>query len=191
MEIIIIIGSIIFCYMHYLSRKNYLNQTINIKTMKTLKISESKALELYKTGSTELKTILEESFGKDFFNQKITDKIKGLEDIYNHLGIDEEDVLIFKNPKNAFEKYINACAIIPKIIQVYNEGVELDFNNSNQYKYQPYFKKAGSGWSSYRCDSWSYSAFSACAHHYATRELAIDAGTKFIKVYSDYLNYKG
>lgn len=159
--------------------------------MKTLKISESKALELYKTGSQELKTILEESFGKGFFNQKITDKIKDLQDIYNHLGIDEEDVLIIKNPKNAFEKYINACAIIPKITEVYNEGTELDWNNTNQYKYLPYFKKAGSGWSYYCCITWSYNSGSARALHYKSSELAMDAGNKFIKVYSDYLNYKG
>ncbi|MFK2563550.1 hypothetical protein ACIXST_17935 [Bacteroides fragilis] len=35
-------------------------------TMKTLQISEQKARELYKSGSSELKSILEESFGKDF-----------------------------------------------------------------------------------------------------------------------------
>lgn len=163
------------------------------KTMKTLKISESKALELYKTGSTELKTILEESFGKKFFNQKITDKIHTLEDIYNHLGIDEEDILIFKNPKNAFEKYINACAIIPKIVEVYNEGEILDWNNQNQYKYLPYFKKTGSGWSSHCYSTWFAitGAVSARALHYKSNELATDAGIKFIKVYSDYLNYQG
>lgn len=35
--------------------------------MKTLQLSEQKARELYRSGSKELKTVLEESFGEDFF----------------------------------------------------------------------------------------------------------------------------
>ena len=48
--------------------------------MKTLQISEQKARELYKTGSKDLKTILEESFTKEFFSNDITDRIKTYED---------------------------------------------------------------------------------------------------------------
>ena len=41
--------------------------------MKTLQLSEQKARELYRSGSKELKTVLEESFGKDFFSQDVTE----------------------------------------------------------------------------------------------------------------------
>jgi len=49
--------------------------------IKTLKIEEETARKLYSTADKELKSILEESFGKDFFNLKIIDRIKDFNDI--------------------------------------------------------------------------------------------------------------
>jgi hypothetical protein len=45
-----------------------------------LVISKEKAKELYPTASKELKVIFEETFGRDFFIEKITDKVKTWED---------------------------------------------------------------------------------------------------------------
>lgn len=59
--------------------------------MRTLQISEKKAMELYNNGSDELKTVLEESFGKEFFQRKITDRIKTYEDACAELGINSLD----------------------------------------------------------------------------------------------------
>lgn len=44
--------------------------------METLQLSEQKARELYRSGSKELKTVLEESFGEDFFSQDVTERVK-------------------------------------------------------------------------------------------------------------------
>ena len=49
---------------------------INNNHMKTLQLSEQKTRELYRSGSKELKTVLEESFGKDFFSQDVTERVK-------------------------------------------------------------------------------------------------------------------
>ena len=48
--------------------------------MTTLQISKEKAKELYPTASIEFKTMLEETFGKDFFKASIMDRVKSFED---------------------------------------------------------------------------------------------------------------
>lgn len=108
--------------------------------MKTLKISNKKALELYKNADETFKSLLEENFGIEFFKPKeITDIVFNIETLCKYLDIDESKLFIFpKNTKDLHERYINACNIIPKIVSVYNQGTILDFKNSNQYKYLPY-----------------------------------------------------
>ena len=157
--------------------------------MKTLKLDEKQAKKLYKTASKEFKQILNDTFGEAFFSESIIDRIQDLDDIFSDLGLEEKDVLIFQKPKNKFEKYINACAIIPKIVEVYNEEWEPNWNSSSEYKYLPYFKKVGLGWSFFSCYTWGadYSA-GPSGHHYKTLELGKDACTKFNEIYNDFYN---
>lgn len=160
--------------------------------MKKLQIDENQALKLYKSASSEFKQVLEDSFGKEYFNQKITDKIQTLEDVFEYFGLDEDDIYIFnKNTKNKFERYINACSIIPKIVSVYNEGIILDWNNSSQYKYKPYYKKVGSRWV-FSCSSLWF-AFAVCspAHYFKSSELSDDSVKKFNDIYIDFFSYEG
>lgn len=161
--------------------------------MKTLKIDEKEALKLYKTASNEFKQILEDTFGKNYFNQKITDKIQDLDDILEYLALDEDELYIFpKNTKDKFERYINACAIIPKIVEVYNEGKELDWNNTNQYKYLPYYEFSRSGgWSFLSYVGWDFVACGPAGLHYKSLELLNDACKKFNDIYIDYFSFKG
>ncbi len=105
--------------------------------MKTLKLSDSKALELYKTANKELKEILEETFGKAFFKPKDVTRI-----VYD-ISTLERHTKDFKTPyllstKDKFEKYLNACYILAKVAEIYNEGIILDWKNTNIYKYIPY-----------------------------------------------------
>ena len=107
--------------------------------MKTLKIDEKEALKLYKTASNEFKQILEDTFGKNYFNQDITDKVYDIDSLCEYLGIDEDDLFLYsKNTRDKHERYLNACNILPKIAEVYNEGVILNWKNINEYKYLPY-----------------------------------------------------
>lgn len=106
--------------------------------MKTLQISEQKARELYKSGSGDLKSILEESFGKDFFSQEITDRVKTYEDACTELGI---------NPLNeaklmdlGLTKHDIAYQKLVTIIKALNEGCEPDVCDSNIYRWYPWFK---------------------------------------------------
>lgn len=159
--------------------------------MKTLKLDDKDAIALYKTADPAMKTLLEKNWGKDFFTKKITDKIDNIYDVCEILGIEYDNVIIFRKPNNTFEKYINACALIPKIVEAYNEGTILDWTNTSIYKYLPYFKKTGSGWSFLSYFFWASSSAGSASHHFKDPEHLKDAVRKFEHIYIDYYSYNG
>lgn len=160
--------------------------------MKTLKLSENKALELYKTASKEFKEILEETFGIDFFKPKdITDRVKDLDSLLDYLNLKKDELLHYPNPKSDLEKYINACIIIPEVVKIYNQGIILDWSNSNQYKYLPYIRMLGSSWVAGGSGGWGSGAYGPLAHHFKSRELSYKALKNFNQIYLDYYTYKG
>lgn len=160
--------------------------------MKTLKISEEKALELYKTAGEDFKALLEENFGEEFFKLKdITKIINNLDDVFEYLDEDIDELPLIKRPKTSFEKYLNACILIPFIVKAYNENDELDWNNTSIYKYLPYYRKVGSGWVFGDCFGWYSFACGSFAHHFKKESLGIDACKKFNQTYIDFYSFKG
>lgn len=155
---------------------------------KTIKIEDTTAKKLYKTASKELKTILEENFGVSFFSDKIIDRIQNFDDVLEELGKTLEEVVPYKNPKTKAQKFLNALAKIQCITEVYNEGVESDWNNNSQYKYYPWFEKKapGGGWVFDSCTCFSY-AYLGFGCYFTKEENCKDAAKKFIDIYKDYL----
>lgn len=157
--------------------------------MKTLKISEQKARELYKTGSRELKTILEESCGKDFFLQSITDRIKTYEDACEELGINplNEDKLI----ELGLTKHDIAYQKLATIIKALNEGWIPDVCNSNIYRWCPWFRPNGSP-SAFAFD-YSYYEYSVAAAGSASylclksKELSDYVGKQFLDLWKEFI----
>ena len=120
-----------------------LKQFIKIKytKMKTLQMDNATALNLYPTASKEFKAILEHSFGKEFFNQKITDRINSLEDLLAFKEITLNDIISDKD-----DEYDVACKVIKLGVEVFNEGWKADWSNSDQPKWVPVYEyKKGSG----------------------------------------------
>lgn len=155
---------------------------------KKLELEESQAKKIYKSADSELKTILESTFGKEFFSDKITDRIKTWEDVLEVLDLDEGDILPYLKPKTKEQKAINAFAKIQKISEVLNEGWIPDYNNTNQYKFYPYFEKKSLGWSvgsfpvgGVCCSGMGFGSL------YKSSELALYAGNQFLDIYKDYL----
>ncbi|MFK2532002.1 hypothetical protein ACIXOD_11510 [Bacteroides fragilis] len=156
-------------------------------TMKTLQISEQKARELYKSGSSELKSILEESFGKDFFSQKITDRVKTYEDACRELStspLDENKLM-----KLGLTKHDIAYQKLVTIIKALNEGWIPDVCDSSVYRWYPWFKTNGSPSSFAFCDSIYVIAFASAGSgsrlKFRTRELANYAVEQFIDIWKD------
>lgn len=121
--------------------------------MKQLQLEESTAKSLYKTGSLELKQILEETFGKKFFIENITDAIKTFEDACQYLNIKtHDDAYKLMGMKREYLKdvsidkcedtYLRLCILTLAL----NEGTEVDL--TKEYGYFPWFnhkEKVGSG----------------------------------------------
>lgn len=119
----------------------------------------------------------------------ISSRINSMRDVLFEVGITSLE-LPYKDPKSPFEKYMNACVIIPTIVKAYNEGWEPNWNNSNEYKYYPYFKRVGSAWSfDGSFGDYSFSGLPGC-FYYKNRDILMEACKKFQDIYNDWLNFK-
>ena len=110
--------------------------------MKTLQLSEQKARELYRSGSKELKTVLEESFGKDFFSQDVTERVKTYLDACHELGrepLDEKKLL-----ELGLTEHDIAYQKLTLIIEALNEGWKDDVCDANVRRWYPWFEPNGS-----------------------------------------------
>lgn len=153
------------------------NTNLKNNKMKKLELSEKDALRLYPTADKAFKEMLEINFGVEFFNQKITDRIKSFDDIlaianekgykYNPNTDDTEDEVAYKKAK--------------LIALVLNEGWEA---KAKINRYYPYFSLssgfvfAGSCYD-YGC-VYSASGFRLC---FKNSELSDFAGKTFIEIY--------
>lgn len=157
--------------------------------MTTLQIDNVKARKLYAKASDEFKSMLEDSFGKEFFSQKITDRIKTFEDACE-VAQPSENVSILLNYNGVDKDMIGALAFakLTIIARALNEGWTPDWSNSNQYKWYPYFEyKAGFGFSYTRYDFWLTSTDVGSRLCFKNEELAKYAGTQFQSIYNDFL----
>jgi hypothetical protein len=118
-------------------------QIIKPVKMRTLQIEEKTARKLYKDASPEFKATLEDSFGKEFFNGKITDRIKTYADACAELGespMDDDELkeMGFTDDEINYRK-------IKTITKALNEDKVIDWNNPNQKKWVPWFDLSSSG----------------------------------------------
>lgn len=149
-------------------------------------VDEQELYKAYKEANSGLKKLIESFFHIET-PKKITDQIKTITDVYNKLGIKRDDVIPYKFPQTKLEKHINADFDINKISEVLNQGWTPDFNNSNQYKYYPYFKKGPSGWVVHCAYSYDSYASLGLGFYFSSSELALYAGNQFLDVYNDWL----
>lgn len=156
----------------------------NKKQEITLSLKEAK--ELYKTADGTFKKFLETNFSKQKLSDDICELINDLDDVFNILDEDINDYLLFDiNTKDKRERYLNACSLMPKIVEAYNQGEELDWKNSNVYKYYPYKYSSGGSWSVDFADV-SASLYCSGLFYYKSEKLAKDGYNKFKKYYEDY-----
>ena len=155
--------------------------------MKQLQITEQNARKLYKTATPEFKTTLEDTFGKEFFSGKITDRIKTYEDACSELGeqpIDEKKLkeLGFTADEITYRK-------LKTITKALNEGEVFDMLDTNQYKWYPWFKVSSGAfvfYVTYYVCSYAY-AGNASRLCFKSDELATYAGKQFTQLYSDFI----
>lgn len=157
--------------------------------MKTLQISEQKARELYKSGSGELRSILEESFGKDFFSQKITDRVKTYEDACRELSMNPLDEN--KLMKLGLTKHDIAYQKLVTIAKSLNEGWVPNVCDNSVYRWYPWFVTNGSPSSfAFRDSYYAYAtARAGCGSRlcFKNKELSEYCGKQFIELWKQFI----
>lgn len=156
--------------------------------MKTLQIEESKARSIYKTASSELKIMLEDTFGKEFFSQKVTERIKTYEDACVELGITPIDESI--RSSNGFTKDEIAYRKIKTITEALNEGWVPDWTDENQKKWTPFFYPNSSSGFVFANTLYHYSSATAASGLrlcFKSDELATYVGKQFVELYKEFI----
>lgn len=152
--------------------------------MTTLKIEEKEATKIYSNPNVDpvFKLILEQTFGQDFFNRKITDRVKTFEDACEIAGIDPNQDKFKKSSPDEI-----AYAKLKIIIEALNEGWKPDWSDENKYKYFPWFYLNGS--SGFRFDGVGYGCTGSTVGSrlcFKSKELAEYAATQFFSLYKDF-----
>jgi len=156
--------------------------------MKTLQIDEKNARKLYKTASAEFRQTLEDTFGKDFFTGKITDRIKTYEDACAELGIDPIDVEIMKYA--GFTDDEITYRKIKTITESLNESWKPNWNDSNQKKWIPYFNTVSPLGIAFGATYCAYSkphAGHSSRLCFQSEELVTYAGKQFTELYKNFI----
>lgn len=121
-------------------------------------------------------------------NQKVTDRIKTFEDALKDQNISEDDFYSSCKELTIDEIAYKKLKLIAKSI---NEDWTPNWNDSNEYKYYPYFDmRENVGFSVSAFDGWDTFAGVGSRLCFKTKELAEYSGKQFISIYKDFLIIK-
>ena len=122
---------------------------------------------------------------------KITDRVKTFNDALSCLPDEDKDLLIYRTMNNAgITGYALATQKLVIIVKALNEGWKPDWNNSNEYKYWPYFdmrSASGFGFSHSLYAYWNTNTNVGSRLCLKSSELAKYAATQFIEIYKESL----
>lgn len=158
--------------------------------MRTLQIKQDSLLVAFRNTGKEGKQVLSDLFGKQVaLYDNITDRVKSFEDACQVLGI-STNVPEVKGLPRKHQKAIIANYKLIVIAEALNEGWKPNWQDSDEYKYYPWFdmsNPAGVGYSStYYTASRTYASIGSrlCLKN---RELAIYFGQTFTDLFNDSL----
>jgi hypothetical protein len=146
--------------------------------MKKVTMSLDLAKKMYQGTDEQLKAFALENYPE---LGKITDRIKTFEDACRELGVKPVDDSFLTPDESAYMK-------LKVIAKALNEGWKPDWNDSNEYKYYPWFSMSSSG-VGFSCDDCSFSRSIAPVGSrlvFKNRELAEYAGKQFAAEYKEF-----
>lgn len=158
--------------------------------MRTLQIKQDSLLVAFRNAGKEGKQVLSDLFGKQVaLYDNITDRVKSFEDACQVLGI-STNVPEVKGLPRKHQKAIIANYKLIVIAEALNEGWKPNWQDSDEYKYYPWFdmsNPAGVGFS-YTSFAASFTAASIGSRLcLKNRELAIYFGQTFTDLFNDSL----
>lgn len=158
--------------------------------MRTLQIKQDSLLVAFRNAGKEGKQVLSDLFGKQVaLYDNITDRVKSFEDACQVLGI-STNVPEVKGLPRKHQKAIIANYKLIVIAEALNEGWKPNWQDSDEYKYYPWFdmsNPAGVGYSNANFTaSYTYAHVGSrlCLKN---RELAIYFGQTFTDLFNDSL----
>ena len=156
-----------------------------------LEIKKQDALKAYDNASKREKALLEDLFGEKTFIKDVTERIKSVTDAINELGENDPDVIEYRKFQKAdVPERILAQVQAELFIKALNEGWEPDWDNSNEYKYFPWFKMGSSGFRYGDFGRWDTLSNVGSRLCFKSSELAKYAGTQFTDVYEKFMLIK-
>lgn len=158
--------------------------------MRTLQIKQDSLLVAFRNAGKEGKQVLSDLFGKQVaLYDNITDRVKSFEDACQVLGI-STNVPEVKGLPRKHQKAIIANYKLIVIAEALNEGWKPNWQDSDEYKYYPWFdmsNPAGVGYSHALNTASSTSANIGSRLCLKNRELAIYFGQTFTDLFNDSL----
>ena len=152
--------------------------------METIEVNKKQLVAEYNNATESGRSILTRLFGEKFFSNKITDRVKSLDDVYTIKGTTYEDLI------RIYPEDVISFKHATLIAEVLNEGWKPNWDNSNEYKYYPWFdmrSKSGFGFSRTLYDYTHTHTYVGSRLVFKSEELAEYAGKNFIDVYRDLL----
>lgn len=158
--------------------------------MRTLQIKQDSLLVAFRNAGKEGKKVLSDLFGKQVaLYDNIIDRVKSFEDACQVLGI-STDVPEVKGLPRKHRKAIVANYKLIIIAEALNEGWKPNWQDSNEYKYYPWFdmsNPAGVGYSHTPTTASYASASVGSRLCFKNRELAIYFGQTFTDLFNESL----
>lgn len=158
--------------------------------MRTLQIKQDSLLVAFRNAGKEGKQVLSDLFGKQVaLYDNITDRVKSFEDACQVLGI-STNVPEVKGLPRKHQKAIIANYKLIVIAEALNEGWKPNWQDSDEYKYYPWFdmsNPAGVGYSYTHLTASSTTASIGSRLCLKNRELAIYFGQTFTDLFNDSL----
>jgi hypothetical protein len=153
------------------------------KIMETLKIDKSIAKELFPTAPEFFKKVLINTFGKGFFSEKITDRVKTFEDAY--MEADNATKKEYDLSTGGTEDEV-AYRQLKLIARVLRGDWKPNWNDSNEKKWFPWFQwssGSGFGFSGSICAYVSTVTYVGSRLCFPTKELSDYFGEQFIEIH--------
>lgn len=158
--------------------------------MRTLQIKQDSLLAAFRNAGKEGKQVLSDLFGKQVaLYDNITDRVKSFEDACQVLGI-STNVPEVKGLPRKHQKAIIANYKLIVIAEALNEGWKPNWQDSDEYKYYPWFdmsNPAGVGYSNTNLAASITNASIGSRLCLKNRELAIYFGQTFTDLFNDSL----
>ncbi|WP_026730184.1 hypothetical protein [Flavobacterium denitrificans] len=152
--------------------------------METLTADKGAVLKAYNKAKSGKKLLLENIFGAKTFQPNIMERIKCFEDVCKEMGVSPKKYICDSDdPDDIAANALRQSLLISRCFNA-DTKEEIDWSNSNQYKYfHVYVYSPSSGWSLFGVDYWHSFTFSGSRQAFLKREHAEYAWETFKEIY--------